>query len=112
MDRLRDPLQNRLRPPSRVVNRQEVSELQRQLRSTNPEVRRLTDRSRELQQNRNPTGDWVINRKDIQINQDQELGRGAWGVVYRGRFHGCKVAVKKCTTKLYLIVTGVCLSER
>ena len=60
-----------------------------QLRSNNEEIRRL----RELQQNRD-SRDWVINRKEIQLT-DQELGRGAWGVVYRGRFHGCEVAVKQ-----------------
>ncbi|XP_068751521.1 dual specificity protein kinase shkC-like [Montipora capricornis] len=38
--------------------------------------------------------DWVVNRGDIQITS-HELGRGAWGVVYRGRFQYCGVAVKE-----------------
>ena len=51
------------------------------------EVRRLREQLRDSR-------DWVINRKQIQIT-DQELGRGAWGAVYLGRFHGCEVAVKQ-----------------
>ena len=39
--------------------------------------------------------DWVVNRSDIQITRSRELERGAWGVVYRGRFHYCDVAVKE-----------------
>ena len=57
------------------------------------DVQQNRDQSRELQQNRD-SRDWVINRKEIQIT-DQEIGRGAWGVVYLGRFHGCEVAVKQ-----------------
>lgn len=74
--------------------RRRVRELESQLRSNNRELRRLRDQLRELQQNRDPSRDWVINRNEIQIT-DQELGRGAWGVVYLGRFHGCEVAVKQ-----------------
>ena len=74
--------------------RRRVRELESQLRSNNEELRRLRDQLRELQQNRDPSRDWVINRKHIQIT-GQELGRGAWGVVYLGRFHGCEVAVKQ-----------------
>ena len=39
--------------------------------------------------------DWVINRSEIQLNRNQQLGRGAWGEVFRGRFRGCDVAVKQ-----------------
>ena len=74
---------------------QRVRELESQLISNNGEVERLRNQLRELQQNRDPSRDWVINRAEIQVIQNQELGRGAWGVVYRGRFHGCEVAVKQ-----------------
>lgn len=73
--------------------RRRVRELESQLRSNERELRRLRDQLRELQQNRDPSRDWVIYRNEIQIMR--ELGRGAWGVVYLGRFHGCEVAVKQ-----------------
>ena len=38
--------------------------------------------------------DWVINRDEIQTT-NEELGRGAWGRVVRGKFRRCKVAVKQ-----------------
>ena len=76
--------------PERRRNR----ELESQLRSNNQQIRRLRDQLRELQRNRDPSRDWVINRQEIQITHE-ELGRGAWGVVFRGRFHGCEVAVKQ-----------------
>ena len=72
-----------------------VLELESQLRSNHEEVRRLRDQLRVFQQNQVPSRDWVINPEEIQILTNQVLGRGAWGVVYRGRFHGCEVAVKQ-----------------
>ena len=78
----------------RTVGRLSVQlrELQ-QNRDQSRDVQQNRDQSRELQQNRD-SRDWVINRKEIQIT-DQEIGRGAWGVVYLGRFNGCEVAVKQ-----------------
>ena len=36
--------------------------------------------------------DWVINQNEVnvQIRRDQNLGEGAWGTVYRGKFRGCR----------------------
>lgn len=66
----------------------------RRLRVQLSHLQQNRDQLRDLQQNRDLSHDWVINRKHVQIT-GQELGRGAWGVVYRGRFHGCEVAVKQ-----------------
>ena len=38
--------------------------------------------------------DWVINRNEIQ-KTGEELGRGAWGNVVRGKFRRCDVAIKE-----------------
>ena len=38
--------------------------------------------------------DWVINRHEIE-RTSVELGRGGWGVVFRGKFRRCDVAVKE-----------------
>ena len=38
--------------------------------------------------------EWIINSSDIQ-KSDEKLGEGAWGIVYKGKFHGCDVAVKQ-----------------
>ena len=53
--------------------------------------------------------EWVIDRRDIQIT-NHELGRGAWGVVYRGRFRDNDVAVKE----MHHAITGQsrCVFER
>ena len=42
----------------------------------------------------------------------EELGRGAWGAVFKGKFHGCDVAVKKCLMKFTLFITGICFREK
>ena len=38
--------------------------------------------------------EWVINSRDIHVS-GEKLGEGAWGIVYKGKFHGCGVAVKQ-----------------
>ena len=86
--------------------RQQVLELQSQLRTNEQEMRAAREQLRGTQQRefnlnriladyqcKNPP-DWVINRNEIYIS-DQVLGIGAWGKVFRGKVHGCVVAVKK-----------------
>lgn len=68
-----------------------VYDLQRRLVINERETRLLKEEP-EVKQNRTHQ-DWVINRSEIQIT-DHELGRGAWGTVYRGRFCAYDVAVK------------------
>ena len=51
----------------------------------------LTSQEQELSGMR----DWVITSDEIEIRRDQRLGEGAWGIVYRGKFQGCDVAVKE-----------------
>ena len=38
--------------------------------------------------------EWVINSSDIHMS-DEKPGEGAWGIVHKGEFHGCDVAVKQ-----------------
>ena len=37
---------------------------------------------------------WQVSREEVTLDHDQELGRGGWGVVVRGKFRGKEVAVK------------------
>ena len=72
-----------------------ITELENELRS----LRRSTDQRNNLQQ-RNRDPDWVVKRTEIHIRTDQPLGEGAWGIVYRGTFRACDVAVKA----MYLVI--------
>ena len=70
-----------------IAEQDRAHELENLLSRTQGEVDELKRQLRE---------DWVINQYDIQIMRDEEpLGRGAWGIVYKGKFHGCDVAVKE-----------------
>jgi len=78
-----------------------VTEMARELSLKEEELRRLRgqsgrsgqlDRTNNLQQ-RDP--DWGIKRNEIVKRNDQQLGEGAWAIVYRGKFRGCDVAVKE-----------------
>lgn len=71
-----------------------VTELQSSLQRNQEEMRTLRQQQRETQQKETGPREWLINRNEIQFT-DQELGRGAWGIVYRGKLHGCDVAVKQ-----------------
>ena len=79
----------------------QLSENTRELTLKEEEITRLTEQSRgseHLDQANNlqqRDRDWVINRNEVQIRRDQNLGEGAWGTVYRGKFRGCDVAVKE-----------------
>ena len=79
----------------------QLSEKTRELTLKEEEITRLTEQSRgseHLDQANNlqqRDRDWVINRDEVQIRRDQNLGEGAWGTVYRGKFRGCDVAVKE-----------------
>ena len=44
--------------------------------------------------------DWVIKETEIQMTTE-ELGRGAWGAVFKGKFRGCDVAVKEMFEQIY-----------
>ena len=79
---------------------QRNNHLEGQLRQSRRREEELQQRNNELEGQLRQRGaqmttmDWVINRNDIQITS-QVLGRGAWGVVYRARFHYYEVAVKQ-----------------
>ena len=79
----------------------QLLEKTRELTLKEEEITRLTEQSRgseHLDQANNlqqRDRDWVINRNEVHIRRDQNLGEGAWGTVYRGKFRGCDVAVKE-----------------
>ena len=84
---------------------QRVIELQSQLETTRQvlagvEEELIALQHRETEQNRSlgayqckESRDWVIYRHEVVKNQ--KLGEGARGIVFRGKFHGCDVAVKQ-----------------
>ena len=106
----RDSQRDRLSTERQLESRRRIAELELELTTQREEVTRLTgqlnnrdsqrDRLSSLAEQRNNLQterdrDWAITENEIQIKRDQELGRGAWGIVYRGEFHGCDVAVKE-----------------
>ena len=84
---------------------QRVIQLQSQLETTRQVLAGVEEeltalQHRETEQNRSlgayqckESRDWVIYRHEVVKNQ--KLGEGAWGIVFRGKFHGCDVAVKQ-----------------
>ena len=87
--------------------RQRVTELLSQLETNRQEMTTIREQLSETQQlaiEHNGAGqinnprDWVIRRHDIL--KTSELGRGAWGKFYPGKFHGCDVAVKQMHKKI------------
>jgi hypothetical protein len=48
----------------------------------------------EIQQYREDTMATIFTESGSVVFSNEELGRGAWGAVYRGDFYGTKVAVK------------------
>jgi serine/threonine protein kinase len=44
------------------------------------------------------SSDWVIQREDIILGD--EIGRGAFGVVFKGTFHNMDVAIKRIASSV------------
>ena len=44
---------------------------------------------------RNISPSWIIQRSDVVINKNKIRGRGGWGTVYEGTYHGSPVAIKE-----------------
>ena len=84
-------LQNQLRR-----NEQEINTLRQQLIEPQQQEtgRHFPDHQREIPHN------WVIKETEIQMTTE-ELGRGAWGAVFKGKFRGCDVAVKEMFDEIY-----------
>ena len=66
---------------------QRVTELQGQLTTYEGEMRLMREQLNATQELENPDN-VIITQNEIQIT-DQELGRGGWGIVFRGKFRGC-----------------------
>ena len=64
---------------------QQVDELEESLSATRQALNRLS---------RQQSPDWVIPRDEIQLTE-KCLGTGGWGIVVKGRYCGCTVAVKQ-----------------
>lgn len=90
----------------RGENQQRVNELQSQMRANELEIRTLRMQLRDTQQRgiERPlpyqSSDWVIKRSEIQMTSEQ-LGQGAWAIVYKGKFRGLDVAVKEMHEDIY-----------
>ena len=70
-----------------TTSREQLNRLQRQDEGPRGRQRRAVPGMRPQDR------DWIIYRHEI-VKQ-RELGRGAWGAVFRGKFRGCDVAVKE-----------------
>ncbi|XP_027045029.1 probable serine/threonine-protein kinase drkD isoform X2 [Pocillopora damicornis] len=64
---------------------QQVDELEESFSATRQALNRLS---------RQQSPDWVIPRDEIQLTEEC-LGTGGWGIVVKGRYCGCTVAVKQ-----------------
>ena len=64
---------------------QQVDELEDSLSATSQALNKLS---------RQQSPDWVIPRDQIQLTE-KCLGRGGWGIVVKGKYCGCTVAVKQ-----------------
>ena len=49
----------------------------------------------QIRQLRNISPSWIIQRGDVLINKREMLGRGSWGTVWKGTYHGSPVAIKE-----------------
>ena len=82
---------------NRLRNELELERISKQ--SLETEMNRLQnelqqERTRFAQLQSQVENEWIINSRDIH-KSDDKLGEGAWGIVYKGKFHGCDVAVKQ-----------------
>ena len=78
---------------------EEVSSLERRLEEKEQQVDELEDSLSATSQalnklSRQQSPDWVIPRDQIQLTE-KCLGRGGWGIVLKGKYCGCTVAVKQ-----------------
>ena len=78
---------------------EEVSSLERRLEEKEQQVDELEDSLSATSQalnklSRQQSPDWVIPRDQIQLTE-KCLGRGGWGIVVKGKYCGCTVAVKQ-----------------
>ena len=64
---------------------QQVDELEDSLSATSQALNKLS---------RQQSPDWVVPRDQIQLTE-KCLGRGGWGIVVKGKYCGCTVAVKQ-----------------
>ena len=67
---------------------QTQQQLEDNLKAKQDEVSSLQGRITAIEQS------WKVNYKEVTLNE-QELGRGGWGVIWIGEFRGQKVAVKQ-----------------
>lgn len=82
------------------VLQQNLQDFERREETMQRENFELEERLRDVSSSRNDrktpsTSSWKISCKDVEVRLSEELGRGAWGVVYKGMFRGQSVAVKQ-----------------
>jgi myosin heavy subunit len=72
--------------------RQETDDIISEMQETRQEKHNMEN---EIQQYREDTMATIFTESGSVVVSNEELGRGAWGAVYRGDFYGTKVAVKE-----------------
>ena len=83
--------------------KQEIRGLQQQVDNQNNDEMLLVNMLIRLQSQceeqihllRNISASWIIQRSDVVINKKEILGRGSWGTVWKGKYHGSPVAIKE-----------------
>ncbi|XP_022807835.1 probable serine/threonine-protein kinase DDB_G0271682 isoform X3 [Stylophora pistillata] len=74
---------------------QAIAERERQFEERHQQIERVARENCALHQQPEERS-WIVPRHEVVVYREQEpLGRNSWGIVYRGKFGGCPVAVKE-----------------
>ena len=75
--------------------RQQAEEAREREEQLQEQVRRAEQRAREAEQRAAEEEPfWVVGREEIELQEEEELGRGGWAVVRVAKFRGARVAAK------------------